>query len=445
MKYMSGSAAALWKSLLSLPEKKNSVSEGGSSISQQRLGAWRFVAGQLALTGLNALTGFMLVRGLGKSDYAVYSLVFSLLAIAVNASNMGLTSAVLGIGGRVWPDGVALRAVLNSAQWLRNCIGLWLAMPFAVYCLWQFPRIGLGIAETTALTALVLIAAWVQMQTNFYAIALQLGQLVGLLLRNELLAAGLKMAGVLVLLWVGTPLWVIVGWIVLCLGLIYIWHTQASRPLLAIHPHKDAAYLREMRHMARANAVRTLYWSFEGQITILLCAWFSSTEQLAEVGALGRLSVLFGIFHAFVANYTLPDLAKARTGQRVMRQAVRTLGAALLLISPVLVWAVLHPSSLLWILGEQYAGLSEHLLPFLIASATGQWAAVVYQMCTARAWLALNRFYVPLVLPLQTFLIFILDLSRMENVIFFSWVNNIFFLLFNVAMFMLSWRKERWE
>ncbi len=415
-----------------------------SRIPVRPLRAWRFVAGQVLLTGLHALTGFILVRSLDKADYATYSLTFSLLAIAVNATNMGLTSAVLGLGGRVWPDSSALRTVLNSAQRLRNYIGGWLALPFTGYCLWQFPQIGISWSEALALALLVLAAAWVQMQANFYAIVLQLGHSVAALLRNDLSSTVLKLVGAGLIAWKGGPVWAVVGWIVLCLVVNYRAHVHSTRPLLAQHRHTDETYLRDMRHMVHANALRTLYWSFEGQIAVLLCAWFAHTERVADIGALGRLGVFFGIFQAFVASYTLPELAKARTPQHVLQQAFRTLGAAILLTLPILLWAAVHPPSLLWILGPNYTELTEYLLPFLLAGATGQLAAVMYQVCTARAWVALNRYYVALALPFQALLLYTLDLRQIENVILFSWLNNLFFLFFNIAMFIFSWRRETW-
>ncbi len=403
---------------------------------------WRFALGQVALTGINALTGFVLVRGLNKEDYAVYSLTFSLLSIAVNATNMGLTSAVMGMGGRVWPDTAALGAVVRSAQRLRNRIGIGFALPFAVYCCWQFPRIGVAIGSAMGLTVVVLAAAWVQMQANFYAIALQLAKKLRSLLANDLLSALLKWIGVILLLKWHLSASAVIGWIACCLALNAWAHFRSARSLLPGTAVWEERYSAPMRALVRSNALRTLYWSFEGQIAILLCAWFSSAERLADIGALGRFSVLFGIFQAFVGGYILPDLAKAQTPRRVLRQALQTLLAAMGLILPILLWAAMHPPSLLWLLGSNYAGLNDYLLPFLLASALGQLAAVVYQICTARAWLSLNRFYVPLVLPLQIGLLYLLDVRKMEHVILFSGLNNLFFLLFNVTMFLLSWRRE---
>lgn len=430
--------------VFSLRRDRSIVSDKSKLLSKMAsapLPAWRFVAGQVALTGVHALTGFALVRGLEKADYAAYSLAFALLAIAVNASNMGLTSAVLGLGGRVWPDALAVRSVLNSAQRLRNRIGAALALPFAAYCSWQFPHIGVGALETALLTALVLAAAWVQMQANFYAIVLQLGRAVAALLRNDLMSAVLKLGGVLLMVHLGWPVWAVVSWIVFSLLLNYRAHVHSVSPLLANHSDTNEAYLREMRTLVRANALRTLYWSFEGQITLLLCAWFASAERLADIGALGRLGVLFGIFQSFIASYTLPDLAKARTPEQILRQALRTLAAAGLFLTPILVWAALHPPSLLWVLGSGYANLTAQLLPFLLASAIGQLAAVTYQVCTARAWLSLNRYYVPLALPLQVLLIYALDMRHIESAILFAGLNNLFFLIFNTSMFAVSWRR----
>ncbi len=417
--------------------------EGGSPRRHLRAGG--FIAGQAALMGVHALTGFLLVRGLSKGDYAAYSLTFALVSVAINATNMGLTSAVLGLGGQLWPDGRAVRSVLNAAQRLRNRIGLVLSGGFVAYCCWQFPRIGADQTHTVIMTAFLLTAAWVQMQANFYAIVLQLGRAIFTLLRNDLAAAVLKLLGVTLLVEVNGPLWMMVGWIVLCLALNYVALRRSVQPLLVNHRHADAVHLHRLTQIVRANALRTLYWSFEGQIALLLCAWFASADRLADIGALGRLGVVFGIFQAFVANYTLPDLAKAQTARRVLHLSLRTVGIAVALVAPFIGWAAVHPSSLLWILGPGYTGLTDYLLPFMLAGAIGQLAAVVYQICTARAWLSLNRYYVPMALPLQAGMIYLLDMREIENVILFSGINNLFFLTFNAAMFFFCWKRASWS
>ncbi len=114
---------------------------------------------------------------------------------------------------------------------------------------------------------------------------------------------------------------------------------------------------------------------------------------------------------------------------------------SVLLVAPVLAWAVVHPTSLLWILGPNYRGLTQHLLPFLAAVSLGQIAAVVYQICTARAWIRMNRLYVPIALPLQALLVYVLDLSLLENVILLLGINNLFFLVFNLVMYFVEIRR----
>jgi len=341
----------------------------------------------------------------------------------------------------VWQDPVALQALLNSAFHLRRRIGLWLLLPFLGYCAWQFWQAGAGWFATFALVGCVLAAVWAQIQAAMYAIVLQLHKAVRPLQRNELTYTALKVLGIVPLLWFQAPVYWLAGWIGVCLVLNLLANQKLAGAYLAGHRDTDPHFLREIEDIARPNAVRTVYWALEGQISVLLCALFAGTERIADIGALGRLGVLFAIFQAFVVNYSLPEISKAQGRADISRQAQKTMLMSVLLVAPVLVWAVVHPTSLLWILGPNYCGLTQHLLPFLAAVSLGQIAAVVYQICTARAWIRMNRLYVPIALPLQALLIYALDLSLLENVILLLGINNLFFLVFNVGMYLFEMRR----
>lgn len=401
-----------------------------------------FIILQAAIAGLNAVAGFLIVQQLAKTDYARYTIAFSFLAVFVNISNVGITPAMTGIGGRVWQDPVALRALLNSAFRLRSRIGWWLAAPFVAYCFWQFWQTGAGWPSAALFVALVLLAASVQIQAALYAIVLQLNLAVQALQRNELAVTVLKLAGIASILFFQGPVHLLIGWVVSCLALNWVANQRIAKPYLADHRETHPAFLREIEDIARSNALRTVYWSLEGQISVLLCALFASTERIADIGALGRLGVLFAIFQAFVVNYSLPEIAKARDQISIATLTRKTIGLSLLLIIPMLLWAAVHPVSLLWILGPNYRALTSYLFPFLLAVSLGQMAAIVYQICTARAWIRLNRYYVPIVLPLQILLIYALDLSLLKNVILLLGINNLLFLLFNLTMYFVEMRRR---
>jgi hypothetical protein len=178
-----------------------------------------------------------------------------------------------------------------------------------------------------------------------------------------------------------------------------------------------------------------VYWSLEGQISILLCTVFATTNTIAEIGALGRLAIYFSIFQAFILNYSLPKLAKSQDKSAIRVQVKQILTLSIAVITPILLWAIIHPSSLLWILGSNYSNLQPVLFGFLLVSALGQLAAISYQVCAAKAWIQLNRYYVQLAIPIQIGLIYMLDLSQLSAVVLFLGINNSFFLLYNMVMF----------
>lgn len=405
-----------------------------------RLETLHFLFRQSLVLGLNALTGFLIVQSLDKSSYAVYTIIFSFLSVFVNLTNIGITPAMSGLGGKIWSDPDRLRALLNSALHWRQKIGLWALLPFAGYCTWQLTEIGMPLPALAGLVVLLLVAANVQIQTAFYAIVLQLNQAVLRLQRNELLFVLVKLAGIATILWTGGSVLFLIGWIVLCLFFNLLANQKLASSFLAKHTRKDRQYLSEIKAIIRSNWVRTLYWSFEGQISILLCALFATTETIADIGALGRLSVLFTLFQAFILNYSLPEMAKTQERAQLFRQTRKVLLMCVILIVPVLAWSVVHPASLLFLLGDSYQTLSGNLFQFLLAMAIGQLATVVYQICAAKAWIHLNRYYVPLALPIQAALLVLLDLSRLDQVILFAGANNLVFLGFNLFMYYRAMR-----
>ena len=401
-----------------------------------------FLIVQVLITGINALLGFLLLRGMNKSEYAVYTIVFSLLAIFTNITNMGITPAMSGIGGKIWTDKWKMQALLNTTLKLRNQLSWWFAGPFAVYCIWQFGEAGLHWLTLSVLVFLLLFAAWVQMQSAFYSIVLQLNKAVRPLQKNELWFVLLKFAGVIALLALGSPVILIVGWIGVCLFLNLRVNRDLSARFLEPHTETDSRFQTEINSIIRSNFFRTVYWSLEGQISILLCTLFATTENIADIGALGRLGVYFSIFQAFILNYALPGLAKSQDKAGILRRAKRILSFTIAVILPILGWALLHPWSLLWVLGPHYTALQPQLFFYLLSISVGQVANVLYQICASKAWIQINRFYVPLALPLQIAMIYFLNLSDLSQVILFIGINNLFFLLFNTVMFVYSFNRH---
>ncbi len=398
-----------------------------------------FLVWQVIITGTNALIGFIILRGLTKTEYAVYTIVFSLLAIFSNITNIGITPAMNGIGGKIWQKPKELQALLNTALRLRHQLGWWFAGPFIVYCVWQFAETGLDWFSLSILILLLLIAGWVQLQFALYSIILQLNKAVNDLQRNELWVVLLKLSGICIILFTGAPLIVLVGWIGLCLFINLRANQYLARRFL--HPHTETRpqFEQQINSIIRSNFLRTVYWSLEGQISILLCTIFATTNNIAEIGALGRLAVYFTVFQAFILNYSLPRLAKLQNKYAILAQAKQIFAATIAVILPILFWALLHPDSLLWVLGSNYSDLKPFLLSFLMVSALGQLAAISYQICAAKAWIELNRYYVQLAIPIQIGLIWLLDLSNLGAVILFVGIINGFFLLYNIIMFYISY------
>lgn len=417
------------------------ATESNTPAPSRRQEQLRFVFVQALIAGANALVGFLILRGLEKPEYAVYTIAFSLLTIFSNITNVGITPAMSAIGGRIWDQPEQLQALVNSALQTRFKLALWFAPPFILYCLWQFSTSGWNAWSLGALVLTLLAIAWVQLQFALYTIVLTLNRAVRGLQRNEWWATVLKFGGIGLLVWLGAGLLWILAWVGVCLAFNLQQNVRLAGTFLKKHPRTTPEFLGEIDRIIRSNFLRTVYWSFEGQISILLCSLFATVENIAEIGALGRLAVYFSIFQAFILNYALPDLSKLQEKTAILRQSRKIMLMSAAVIVPILAWAVLHPDSLLWLLGARYYSLKPLLLYFLLASALGQLAAISYQICAAKAWIQLNRYYVQLALPLQLALVYLLDLSQLSQLILFIGLNSSFFLLYNTVMFFAAYRR----
>src|SRR5438270_12247779 len=63
---------------------------------------------QLSIQGVNALTGFMLVRTLEKNEYALFTIASSILALMGTLSDLGAQTGLLFVGGQVYQDQYSL-------------------------------------------------------------------------------------------------------------------------------------------------------------------------------------------------------------------------------------------------------------------------------------------------------------------------------------------------
>src|SRR5262249_17390435 len=104
----------------------------------------------------------------------------------------------------------------------------------------------------------------------------------------------------------------------------------------------------------KKQAVATLFFAYQAQISVWIISIFGSTDKVADVGALTRLAVLFAIIGGVVTGLAAPTLARCTSLKQLAQLFSIELGVYTLFAGVLFTMSLVFPEALLWILGGKY-------------------------------------------------------------------------------------------
>ena len=333
---------------------------------------WALLSGQVAgvqvlVQGVNAVTGLMLVRYMARDDYAWFTLAASLLATLNLLGDGGVSTGLTAIGGRIHGQPGALARLLQQGLRLSfrlTIIGFVLAAPL-FYGL--YVRIGASSDLTVAALLLTGLAAWPSVSTVMLNVANRLHTRVGVIQIGDMTGALVRL-GVTSVLWFG-------GWMAMLpalLATVFAGWAQAllirvrSRHFLAA-PSAEVSYRSELGGFVRSLYGNHVFFCLQAQVATWIIGWLAGSAEVADLGALARLGVLFVAITAPINYLAIPAIARIRDQGQLRRRMVLALGSAVLVAASVVVVACLLPSPFLWLLGGNYGHLTVEL-PLALAA-----------------------------------------------------------------------------
>jgi uncharacterized membrane protein (UPF0182 family) len=121
-------------------------------------------------------------------------------------------------------------------------------------------------------------------------------------------------------------------------------------------------------------------------VAIWLSAFVATPRQVAEVGAVSRIGLVFAVLNGLATAYLAPKLVAIR-GEAAQRAAtIRYAGLVGALAAALVALAWLFPRPLLWVLGAQYADLELELRLVTLASAASLLCGFFVLYNRSRAW-----------------------------------------------------------
>jgi len=197
------------------------------------------------------------------------------------------------------------------------------------------------------------------------------------------------------------------------------------------NPEDRQEIIRLTRHLA-ANAV---FYCLQGQITIFLISFFAHhVNAVAEVGALGRLAMIFTVLSNLLANVFVPAFARCQNRRKLRWLYAAILGGVAAFSLVILAFAAIFPEQFLFVLGSKYAHLNYELLLMVGGAIIGALTGTFWALNASKAWVSGAWLYIPLTLATQIVLIPYTNFSSVSGVLMFNLLSAVPNLLLNAVL-----------
>jgi len=218
-------------------------------------------------------------------------------------------------------------------------------------------------------------------------------------------------------------------------GIIFVstaYYIRARR-LLGVKGHPSKEKRQEIVRLAMPSMPNTIFYAFQGQISILLITWFGHSGAIAGLGALSRLSRFFVLLAQMGPLLIEPYFARL-PADRLKRNYLGLLSIEAGFCIVMTATAARFPEVFLWVLGPKYSNLRFEVLLMIAVASMGHLCELLWTINTARRFVywwngAITIFYTLLI---EVLFVWRVDLSTVRSVLLMSVTTGAGVLLVNV-------------
>ena len=380
----------------------------------------KFVVVQLVVQAVNLASGILLVRTLSQAEYAYFTIANAMLSTMNILADSGIGVGVSAIGGRVWREPRRFGQLINTALGLRRRFAPAVALVVTPLLVWALVSKGASGTQAGVIALIVLLALACQLPTTVLMAVPRLHSQLGRIQAVDLLGAAVRLA------FVGAACFIFLNAAVaVCATLLmalaqYAYLRGRVADSVAAEAPANAEDRAELLRVVKSYLANSIFFCAQGQLVVWLVSAFGSTQAVAEVGALGRLAVIFAVIFSVMTSVVLPGFSRCQQPARLRRRYWQIVGA-FCLFGLSLIWlARLFPDQLLWILGAKYSHLRGELALMMTMTALGSVVTIMSALNNAKAWVRRSWLNIPCVLGAQALLLLLMDISTLHGALWFS-------------------------
>jgi len=373
---------------------------------------------QISVQLIGFVSGLLILRLLPTQEYALYTIANTMLGTMIVLADGGIASGVMARGGKVWKDRSKLGAVLSTGIDLRRkfaVASILVSVPLISFLLNKHNASWLLIS----LIVLSLIPAFYMSLTGtLYEIASKLQQDILPLQKVQVKVN----VGRLMLLTLTMFLFPFASIALLAYGIPQIFANRRLRK----NSEKYVDWTQKANDTERSEILnivkRTLpvsiYYCVSGQLTIWIISLFGSTSSLAQIGALGRLSMLFSVFSVMFATLVVPRFARmSYIRTTVVKFFIRIQLMLYLLGGGLVIVFYLASDFFLWILGAKFAGFHLEVLYIAILGSVNLLSSSTNQLLSSRGLVVPPQIFISIAILVQIIFLFTVQVNEVIGVL----------------------------
>src|SRR5215213_7975807 len=287
-----------------------------------------FAFAQVAVQLIGFASGILIVRTLEPREYAYFTIANTMQGTINVLADIGISIGLVSIGGRVWQDRSRFSQLISTALYLRRQLGGLAILAVTPLLYLMLTKNGASLPYALVLIAVVLLGLGLQLAVGVLSVVPRLRSDIGRIQTIDLTSAIARLIVLLALAFVflNAGVAAAIGTAAILLQFVMLrTYVKGVVDLDAPQNEEDRAAMRKFIRTLAPNAV---FFCVQGQITIFLISFFGrQATSVAEVGALGRLAMIFAVLGNLLTNVFAPAFARCQSPRRLRWQYAGVVGA----------------------------------------------------------------------------------------------------------------------
>ncbi|MEO5754599.1 MAG: polysaccharide biosynthesis protein [Chthoniobacterales bacterium] len=394
-----------------------------------------FASIQVLVQLIGFASGILLIRRMEQHEYGLFTIANTMQGTINVLADIGISIGLVSIGGRVWQDGHRFGELIQTGLRLRRKLAVAAVLGVTPLLYYMLVKNGASVVYAIILIAAVLGGLYVQLSLGVLEAVPRLRSDIHQIQRIDFTGSVVRLTILVILAFVflnaGAAVFVGSG----ALFLQYLLLRRYAREVVDLKAGENPEDRKAMIGFIRSQAPNAIFFCLQGQITILLITIFGDrATAVAEVGALGRLAMIFAVLGNLITNIFAPAFARCQETRRLGWLYAGIVGSVAGFSLLILGGAALLPNEFLFVLGNKYSHLQHELLLMVGGATLNMLASTLWALNASRAWIVGSWLYIPLTLGTQLMLIPFIDFSTVTGVLTFNLCSVVPSLLLNIGL-----------